>query len=104
MRFYHCIRCDSLMDEYEATSSRIEYHPEVDSRRYEIVSELRCIYCNSYDLEEADECDECGNLFPKDELDENWLCPECSKKETRPCVSGTWTGDEKEELLHQRRL
>lgn len=69
------------MDDTEALCWSPEVHTELDEKPIEWVSWLRCIYCNNEDLEDAAECEECGELFPESLLDENGLCADCRTKE-----------------------
>lgn len=48
---------------------------------YERSTELLCPYCGHGDLEDASECEICGEYFGPDELDGNGRCSECSKQE-----------------------
>lgn len=78
--YYFCLDCDSVMDDTESLCFHPEAHSELDGNPVEWVGERRCIYCNSDNLEEAEYCDECGELFPRSMLDENSLCENCRQK------------------------
>lgn len=83
MKFYICNKCGNEMDDHEALVLVPEVHNELDEKPIEWIGELRCIYCGSDDLEEAEYCDECQELFPLDQLDANWLCPTCAREEAK---------------------
>ena len=80
MEYFYCPDCESFMDENEALCFTPEVHTELDEKPVEWVSNLRCIYCNGEHLEDAGECEECGELFRSSELDENGLCPDCREE------------------------
>lgn len=64
------------MDELEALVSVPETHSELDGNPIEWLTELRCIYCDNADLEEAVECDQCGEVFPESQISDG-LCDNC---------------------------
>lgn len=74
-----CRECQEFMDEEEAVQFYPETHYELDDHPTEWIGERRCIYCGSDDLEEAAECQECGELFPVSELDDEGLCADCRR-------------------------
>ena len=80
MNYFYCSDCQSFMDENEALCWTPEVHTELDDKPTEWVSHLRCIYCGSDNLEDACECDHCGELFIRTMLDDNWLCEDCRKE------------------------
>lgn len=82
-KFYICNHCGNEMDDYEALVLVPEVHNELDEKPIEWIGQLQCIYCGSDDLEEAEYCEECGELFPLDQLDINWLCPTCAREEAK---------------------
>lgn len=77
---YYCAECDAFMDEIEALTFYPEVHTELEERPIEWIGELRCIYCNSDNLEETSYCEGCGELFPESWL-EDGLCEECRREE-----------------------
>ena len=81
MSYYYCKDCDSFMDEIESICMIPEIHTELDNKPTEWITERRCLYCGSDNLEEAAECAECGEIFPVSMLDENDLCENCRGKE-----------------------
>ena len=44
---YHCLACDGVMDEAEATTTYREIHTELEDHPSEWITELRCIYCGA---------------------------------------------------------
>ena len=77
--YLYCRDCGEYMDEVEALRFTPEVHDELEGKPTEWIGERRCIYCGSDDLEEAAECQECGELFPESELDDDGLCEDCRK-------------------------
>lgn len=79
--YYICKHCDGYMEAREASVFVPEIHYELDEKPTEWLHELRCIYCNAPEdeLEEAEFCDYCGDIFQLEEL-EDGLCPACQKK------------------------
>ena len=78
--YLYCRDCAEFMDEVEALRFTPEVHDELEGKPTEWIGERRCIYCGSDDLEEADECQECGELFPESELDDEGVCEDCRKE------------------------
>lgn len=79
MDYFYCNECGGVMDAVEALCFRREIHNELDERPTEWIGERRCLYCGSYDLEEAVYCDDCGELFP-DTLLNDGFCPDCYER------------------------
>ena len=50
MTYFRCDVCDGVMDEYEATVSMREPHPELDGCPTEWVTEMRCIYSGAEEI------------------------------------------------------
>ena len=78
MNYFYCAECNGVMDEIEATVFIPEIHPELDGCPTEYLTERRCIYCGSPFIEEAAECEKCGEITPVSDL-EDGLCPECQE-------------------------
>lgn len=74
--YYYCPECGGIMDSIEALVSVPEVHYELDGKPTEWLTELRCIYCGNDDLEEAVECDQCGEVFPESQISDG-LCDNC---------------------------
>lgn len=56
-KWIHCLDCDEYFPEEEAETVR-EYHHEIDGYFYENV--MRCPCCKGVELEDAYECEMCG--------------------------------------------
>ena len=73
-----CLECGKVFEDDEIAhwqESRGEFW---GSPAYETMS--GCPHCQG-DYEEAYECEECGQYFTLDELDENCLCEDCREDE-----------------------
>lgn len=79
VQYFICNNCDSIMDEIEATCLRQEVHTELDGHPTEWIWELRCIYCGSDDLEEAELCEKCDEYYPVSEMTDG-LCKRCYER------------------------
>ena len=69
-----CLECGNVFDDDEISywsESRGEFWGEPCSEEMS-----GCPYCGG-DYEDAYECEECGEYFTLDELDENHLCEDC---------------------------
>ena len=77
MKMYICDNCGGVMDEREATSFLPEIHDELPERPTEWVTEQRCIYCNSEDIEEAELCSFCGKYHKASEMSVYGVCKKC---------------------------
>ena len=88
MKMYICMDCGGVMDEKEALRFMPEVHDELPERPTEWVSEERCIYCDSEDLERAEMCSFCGEY--KRSLDINYygMCKDCEEKELASIAGG----------------
>lgn len=70
-----CLECGNVFDDDEISywsESRGEFWGEPCSEEMS-----GCPHCGSGDYEDAYECEECGEYFTLDELDENHLCEDC---------------------------
>ena len=73
---YKCRRCGEVFEEDEIRES-VTYHPWRDGEADEVFEE--CPYCGDGDFDEAEQCEECGEWFLRDELHDG-RCDECLKK------------------------
>ena len=67
------------MDDIEATRLHREVHTELDGHPTEWLWELRCLFCGSDDLEEAEYCERCDELTPVSEMTDG-LCRNCYER------------------------
>lgn len=81
-RFYICEKCGNYMDSTEALVFKPEIHYELPEKPTEWVASLQCIYCGCEDLEPADYCDSCEDVFPLSELSDGF-CPKCNRVRER---------------------
>lgn len=88
MKVYICADCGGVMDEREATRFMPEVHDELPERPTEWVSELRCIYCDSEDLDEAEICSFCGEYYKAEDVDHYGMCKKCKQEEMVKIAGG----------------
>ena len=76
MNMYHCINCGAIFDEPTKHTWK-EIHYELDGAPSEDFEECLCPECNSDMIEDAWQCEVCGDYFALEDLDENWICERC---------------------------
>lgn len=78
MSVKYCKDCGCIFDEEDANIEDCGFYTEVwGHQEYQVFDVLRCPDCNSDEIDDAEKCEECGDYFSPDELDEDGYCPYC---------------------------
>ena len=93
MAYYYCKDCGELFPEYDIErKTETEVHWWLDDKPVQTLYYEYCPYCHSDDIAECPTCDECGEYYTPDELDENGLCAECREEADNQDNQDNWQG------------
>ena len=80
--YWYCRDCDSFISDEDATIIVPEIHYELEGRTVELLCQKVCPECGNCDLEEAEYCEECGELLVPGAQDD-WLCDSCRNRQQK---------------------
>lgn len=96
MAYYYCENCKELFPDYDVECKTEEdVHWWLDDKPSQTFYFYYCPYCHSEDIAEAPTCEECGDWFLPDELDDDGLCANCREELNR--LAAEYLKDERRE-------